>query len=192
MWGAESIPTNKKIERVEDFQGVKMRSPEGIAAQMWRAIGVGVSTLPGSEVYTALDTGKIDATDWGSLGMNDQLGFGKIAKYAIYPGIHSMPAGDVAVNQKTWDALPDDIKQAIETAVRNLNTNMLAANQALDDEAAAKRDPASLLAWSAEERVKLRNVAKGNWAEWAKKSPMAEKLYQSHVAYMQSIGLLSN
>lgn len=192
MWGAESIPTNRKIERVEDFQGVKMRSPEGIAAQMLRAIGVGVSTLPGSEVYTALDTGKIDATDWGSLGMNDQLGFDKIAEFAIYPGIHSMPAGDVAVNQQVWDSLPDDIKKVIETAVRNLNVNMLAANQKLDDEAAAKRDPASMLAWTPEERAKLRNVAKDNWADWAKKSPMAEKIYQSHIAYMQSIGLLSN
>lgn len=190
MWGAESIPTKKKIARVEDFKGVKMRAPEGIAAQLFRKIGVGVSTLPGSEVYTALETGKIDATDWGSLGMNDQLGYGRIAQYAIYPGIHSMPAGEVAVHKATWDALPDDLKEVFVTAVRNLNDRMLAANEKLDVEAVAKRDPATLLSWSTEERMKLRKVAREAWAEWGEKSPMAKKLYESHVEFMKSIGLL--
>ena len=32
MWGAESIPTKEPIRSVADFEGVKMRSPEGVGA----------------------------------------------------------------------------------------------------------------------------------------------------------------
>lgn len=190
LWGAESIPTKEPIRTVESFDGVTMRSPEGIAAQIWNDIGVGVSTLPGSEVYTALETGRIQATDWGTLGMNDQLGFDRIARYAIYPGIHSMPAGDVAMDMDVWEDLPNDLKNVLEAAVRDFNANMLAANEALDEEAASERDPQTLIEWSDEQRARLREIAQDHWAAWAEKSPMAQRLYDSHVAYMTEKGLL--
>ncbi|WP_428515258.1 TRAP transporter substrate-binding protein DctP [Roseovarius sp.] len=190
MWGAESIPTKERIETVEDFSGVTMRSPEGIASQIWQDIGVGVSTLPGSEVYTALETGRIEATDWGGLGMNDELGFDRIASYAIYPGIHSMPAGDLAINQETWDAFSDDMKECFTTATSNLNERMLSANQELDKKAAEQRDPETLVDWSQEERGKLREIAQEHWAAWAEQNEIAQKIYESHVEYMKSLELL--
>lgn len=190
LWGAESIPTKNPIRSVADFNGIKMRSPEGIGAALWRKVGVGVSTLPGSEVYTALERGKIEATDWGTLGMNDELGYAKIAPYAIYPGIHSMGAGDISISQKVWSTLPDDLKAILVIAARELNRDSLMTNAMLDAKFAAKRDPSTLVEWSPEERKKLRAVAKEVWADWATKSPMAKKIYDSHIEFMTSIGLL--
>lgn len=190
MWGAESIPTKKALRTVADFEGVKMRAPEGIGAALWRAVGVGVSTLPGSEVYTALERGKIEATDWGTLGMNDELGYGKIAEYAIYPGIHSLPAADISINMDVWNKLPDDLKAILQIAAREFNQDSLMANAMLDAKFAASRDPATLVNWSAEERKKLRTIAQTVWAEWAEKSEMSKKLYESHIAFMKKIGLL--
>ena len=103
LWGAESIPSKEPLQSIVDFEGIKMRAPEGMGAAIFRKLGVGVSTLPGTEVYTALERGKIEATDWGTLGMNDELGYDKIAPYAIYPGIHSMPAADVSINLDLWN-----------------------------------------------------------------------------------------
>lgn len=190
MWGAESIPTKKPLHSIADFKGVKMRSPEGMAASIWSKVGVGVSTLPGTEVYTALERGKIEATDWGTLGMNDELGYNKIAPYAIYPGVHSMPSGDLAISLKVWDKLPADLKAILETAARDLNRDSLSANAALDFAMAAKRDPKTLINWGTKERLELREVAQTVWAEWAAKSPMAQKVYDSHIAWMKKIGLL--
>lgn len=190
MWGAESIPTKEPINTVAEFEGVKMRSPEGIGAALWRKVGVGVSTLPGSEVYTALERGKIEATDWGTLGMNDELGYDKIAPYAIYPGIHSVGSADISINLDTWNALPDDLKAIIETAVKELNRDSLMANAMLDAEFVAKRDPSTLINWSSEERKKLRGIAQEVWADWATKSEMSQKIYDSHIAFMTRIGLL--
>lgn len=190
LWGAESIPSKMPLRSIRDFKGIKMRAPEGLGAAIWAKLEVGVITLPGTEVYTALERGRIEATDWGSIGMNDQLGYGKIAKYAIYPGIHSMPASDVAIKLDIWEKLPADLKAVLEQETIAFNADSLAANEELDRKAVAARDPATLIAWGREERLELRRVAQTVWEEWAKKSPMAQKVYDSYVAYMKKTGLL--
>jgi TRAP-type mannitol/chloroaromatic compound transport system substrate-binding protein len=190
LWGAESIPSKMPLRNVEDFEGIKMRAPEGMGAAIWRKLGVGVSTLPGTEVYTALERGKVEATDWGTLGMNDELGYGDIAEYAIYPGIHSMPSSDVAINLEVWNGLPDDLKQVLQDATVAFNQDSIQANRELDESFAAKRAPETLVNWGPEERRELREVAQEVWAEWAAKSEMAQRIYDSHVAYMQEKGLL--
>ena len=190
LWGAESIPSKEPLRSIRDFEGIKMRSPEGMGAAIWGKLGVGVSTLPGTEVYTALERGKIEATDWGTLGMNDELGYGKIAAYAIYPGIHSMPASDVSINLDLWNELPDELKQALQKATVAFNQDSIAANAELDKGFADARDPETLINWGPDERRELREVAQEVWAEWAAKSEMATKVYESHLAYMKDQGLL--
>ena len=190
MWGAESIPSKKPLRNVGDFKGIKMRSPEGMGAAIWRNVGVGVSTLPGTEVYTALERGKIEATDWGTLGMNDELGYDKIAPYAIYPGIHSMPMSDISISLKVWNELPDDLKAILEVAAREANRDSLSSNAALDMAMVAKRDASTLIDWGPEQRRELRDVAQPIWEEWGGKSEMAKKIYDSHIAWMKRIGLL--
>lgn len=190
MWGAESIPTKNPIKNVAEFKGVKMRAPEGLNAALWRKLGVGVSTLPGTEVYTALERGKIEATDWGTLGMNDELGYDKIAPYAIYPGIHSMPMADISISLKVWEDIPDDLKAILETATRDMNRDSLSSNAALDFAMVAARDPSTLINWGPAERRELREVARTIWEEWSDKSEMSKKVYDSHMAWMKQIGLL--
>jgi TRAP-type mannitol/chloroaromatic compound transport system substrate-binding protein len=192
LWGVESIPAKKAIRSVADFKGVKMRAPEGLSAEIWRRIGVGVVTLPGSEVYTSLDRGVIDAADWGTLGMNQDLGYHKIAAYPLYPGFHSMPASEVAVNMDKWKALPDDVKAIVETATRDFNRDMIQRIALEDAKAAAavKGGNVELVNWPAEERKKFRTVAQQAWNDWAKKSPMAQKVLDSQVAFMKQLGLL--
>jgi TRAP-type transport system periplasmic protein len=190
LWGAESIPSKKPLRSVADFQGLKMRAPEGMGAAIWRNLGVGVSTLPGTEVYTALERGNIEATDWGTLGMNDELGYGDIAPYAIYPGIHSMPANDIAINLEIWNGLPDDLKQVLQEAAIEFNQDSIRSNRELDESFAAKRDPETLLEWGPEERRELREVAQEVWEEWSEQSEMARRIYESHIAFMEKNGLL--
>lgn len=190
-WGAESIPSKEPLRSIADFEGIKMRSPEGMAASIWRKVGVGVSTLPGTEVYTALERGKIEATDWGSLAMNDDLGYNKIAKYAIFPGIHSMPiACGICVRMDKWEALSPDLQKIVELAATQLREDMLLSNRLKDLEAAAQRDPETLVAWTPEARAELRAVAQEVWKEWGGRTEMAGKVYESHLAWMRKIGLL--
>jgi TRAP-type mannitol/chloroaromatic compound transport system substrate-binding protein len=191
-WGVESVPAKKPLRTIEDFKGVKMRVPEGLGAEVWHRVGAGVVTLPGSEVYTALDRGVIEATDWGTLGMNNDLGFHKIAKHPLYPGFHSMPAAEVAVNMTKWNALPPDLKALMEVAVRDFARDMI-QRIALEDLKAAESAKAAgveLVNWSPEERKRFRTLAQQAWAGWAKKSPAALKVYDSQVAFLKKLQLL--
>lgn len=163
LWGAESIPSRRPLRNIQDFQGLKMRAPEGLGAAIWAKLGVGVTTLPGTEVYSALERGRIEATDWGTLGMNDELGYGKIAEYAIYPGIHSMPASDIAIKLDIWEDMSAEQRQLVADGVVALNRDSIARNAELDHDFAAKRDPATLIAWGPDERRELREVAVTVW-----------------------------
>lgn len=78
---------NKEINSLEDFKGLKMRMP-GIGGEVLKKLGASPINLPGSEIFTALQSGTIDATEW--VGPYNDLAFGlyKAAKYYYYPGWH--------------------------------------------------------------------------------------------------------
>lgn len=192
LWGVESIPMTQKVDSVAAFEGVKLRMPEGPASDIFRRVGAAPTNIPGSEVYTSLERGVIDGTDWGTLSMNQDLGYHKIAPFPIYPGIHSMPVGDMAINLDTWNGLPDDLKAIFETAVRDFNLDMIQTLKAGDIEAqqAARDEGATLVDWSPEERKKLREIAAEVWADYGSKNELANKIYESHVAFLKELGLL--
>ena len=54
---------NKEINSLDDIKGLKMRIP-GIGGEVLKEAGGIPVTLPGGELYTALQTGVIDATEW--------------------------------------------------------------------------------------------------------------------------------
>ncbi|MBL8700112.1 MAG: TRAP transporter substrate-binding protein DctP [Alphaproteobacteria bacterium] len=188
--GLESIPSKKPIRNIADFKGVKMRSPDGIPAEIFAKLGASVSVMPGTEVYTALDTGKIEATDWGTLSVNDEAGYNRIAPYAIYPGIHSMNSTDFVVRRSKWNALSADQKAAIYAALEEWNIATLMNQEWEDRQAAAKRDPSTLITWGEKEKLELRQVAQGVWESWSKKSPLAKEIYDSQVAFLKKMGKL--
>ena len=188
--GLESIPSKKPIRSIEDFKAVKMRSPDGIPAEIFAKLGASVSVMPGTEVYTALDTGKIEATDWGTLSVNDEAGYNRIAPYAIYPGIHSMNSTDFVVRRSKWNALSADQKAVVYAALEEWNIATLMNQEWEDRQAAAKRDPNTLITWGEKEKLELRQVAQGVWESWSKKSPLAKEIYDSQMAFLKKMGKL--
>ena len=103
-----------------------------------------------------------------------------------------MPVGDMAINLDTWNGLPDDLKAIFETAVRDFNLDMIQTLKAGDIEAqqAARDEGATLVDWSPEERKKLREIAAEVWADYGSKNELANKIYESHVAFLKELGLL--
>jgi TRAP-type mannitol/chloroaromatic compound transport system substrate-binding protein len=188
--GLESIPSKKPIRSIADFRGVKMRSPDGIPAEIFAKLGASVSVMPGTEVYTALDTGKIEATDWGTLSVNDEAGYNRIAPFAIYPGVHSMNSTDFVVRRSRWNALPADQKAAVQAALEEWNIATLMNQEFEDRQAAAKRDPSTLITWGEKEKLELRKVAQEVWESWSKKSPLAKEIYDSQVNFLKKMGKL--
>ena len=82
-------------------------------------------TLPSAEIFTALQTGTIDAAEW--VGPYNDLAFGlfRAAKYYYYPGWHETGSTiEALVNQEAFDALPADLQAIVEIASQAVNTDM--------------------------------------------------------------------
>jgi TRAP-type mannitol/chloroaromatic compound transport system substrate-binding protein len=192
--GVEAFVSSVPIRTVADLKGVKMRAPEGMVQEIFALAGASPVPLPSSEVYTSLEKGVIDAADYSVFAANQSIGLHKFAKYPIYPGFHSMPVIDVSMNLKLWDKLPADLKLILEISVQNLGfdtVSRLAAEDAKAVVAAQKQFPdLEIINWSAEERTKFRTIAQNEWKNWAPRSPMAQKVFDSVTTYLRSQGMM--
>jgi TRAP-type mannitol/chloroaromatic compound transport system substrate-binding protein len=193
VWhGMESIPSKRPLRGVDDLKGLKIRIPEGPNQEIFKRFGAAPVSIPGSEVYTSLDRGVIDATDWGTLGMNIDLGYHKIAPYQVFPGFHSLPMADVAVNLDRWKELPPDIRAILEMAVRDFARDMVEKMMVADAEAARKAEAegVKLVTWNDAERRKFRSAAAQVMETVAQRGELARQIYDSHVTFLTRLGLL--
>ncbi len=111
--------SNKKIEKVDDLVGLKVRSA-GVRAEVMKKLGVSVVILPGDEIVPAMERGVIDAMEYGGLYLTYDVGFNDVTKYLYYhPKKSTSPFNIWAVNLDKWNALPDDMKKAVERASRD-------------------------------------------------------------------------
>jgi len=116
---------NKQINSIEDVQGLKMRIP-GLGGEVLNRAGGTAVTIPGGELFTALKTGVIDATEWVGPYNDLAFGFHQAAQYMYYPGWHEPGSVlEFTVNQQAWDSLPADLQAIVETATRDVNQDML-------------------------------------------------------------------
>ncbi|MGK7663398.1 MULTISPECIES: TRAP transporter substrate-binding protein [Marinovum] len=192
--GVEAFLSTKPLYGVDDLKGIKMRAPEGMVQEVFAAAGASPVNLPGSEVYTALEKGVIDAADYTVFSTNHAQGMHEFAKYPLYPGFHSMPVIDVSLNKAIYDGLPEDLQTILNESVSVFAEDMITQ---LDEQneaavAEAQADPEiTVIDWSDEERAKFRGIAKSQWAKWADRSEMAGKAYESVTAYLTDKGLLA-
>lgn len=191
--GVEAFLSSKPIRSVEDLKGIKMRAPEGMVQEVFAAAGAAPVNLPGSEVYTSLEKGVIDAADYTVFSTNHAQGMHKFAKYPLYPGFHSMPVVDVSLNKEIWDGLPEDLKMILTVSVRDFAQDMVNRLEVANVKAAAEASQDSsieIINWSDDERAKFRAIAQSQWKNWAERSDMAAKAYESVSSYLKSTGLL--
>jgi len=117
---------NKLIEKTSDLKGLKMRIPGLGGEVLSRAGGVPV-TLAGAEIFTALQTGTIDATEWVGPYNDRAFGLHKAAKYYYYPGWHEPgPTIECMINKDAYNSLPDDLKFIVDMGCKAANIDMLA------------------------------------------------------------------
>ena len=192
----EALVSTKPIKTVADFKGIKIRSPEGMAAEVFRKVGASPTAIPFPETFTAVEKGIVDAADASSYTNNASLGFHKVAKYPIFPGIHSMAVLNFTINKQVWDKIGPQGQAALETWYYAAWTDMYRASDVEDrklaaQDAAGKGTPGiQIIDWSQTERDKFRAIAAKVWEDYAKQSPLAKEAYEAHIAFMKNYGLL--
>jgi TRAP-type mannitol/chloroaromatic compound transport system substrate-binding protein len=116
---------NREINSLADLRGLRMRIP-GLAGEVFSAAGGEAVRIPGGEVYTALETGVIDAVEWVGPYNDLALGLHEIAEYYYYPGWHEPGSMlEFIVNAEAMAALPQDLQAIVRHASRAANQDML-------------------------------------------------------------------
>ncbi len=126
---------NKEINSLGDLKGLKMRIP-GLGGEVLRRAGGIPVMLAGGEIFTALQSGAIDATEW--VGPYNDLAFGlyKAAKHYYYPGWHEPGTTlECMINRQAFDSLPADLAVIVKSACRVVNDDMLAEYTARNNQA---------------------------------------------------------
>jgi TRAP-type mannitol/chloroaromatic compound transport system substrate-binding protein len=114
----------KPIKSLADMKGLKMRIP-GLGGEVMAALGVKPVNIPGGELYTALERGVIDATEWVGPALDTKMGFHKVAKY-YYSGWHEPGTNlELTFNKKKFEKLSKEHQAIIETAANEMNARML-------------------------------------------------------------------
>ena len=178
---------NKEINSVDDLKGLKMRIP-GLGGEVLRRAGGTPVSLPGGEIFTSLQSGNIDATEW--VGPYNDLAFGlyKAAKYYYYPGWHEPGTTlEAFINKEVFDNLPDDLQAIVLNACKVANQDLLAEYTA--------RNPAALQTLLTEYGVELRQypddvllalrkLSTEVVAEIAEKDAFSRKTYASYQKFL--------
>jgi TRAP-type mannitol/chloroaromatic compound transport system substrate-binding protein len=114
------LHSRKPVRTLADLKGLKLRTA-GSWLDMAKSMGAAPVSTPGGEVYTALERGVIDATEWGTLWENISEGFYKVAKYLIIPGVHQPTAPfELVFNKAAWAKLSARDQRLVEMAAKQV------------------------------------------------------------------------
>jgi TRAP-type mannitol/chloroaromatic compound transport system substrate-binding protein len=103
-----------------------MRIP-GLGGSVMSALGATVQVLPGGEIFQALQTGTIDATEWVGPYDDTTMGFNEVTQFYYHPGWWEPgPTLEVQIPLPVWDGLPSIYQEIIKSAAYEANLNMLA------------------------------------------------------------------
>jgi TRAP-type mannitol/chloroaromatic compound transport system substrate-binding protein len=178
---------NKEINSVEDLKGLKMRIP-GLGGEVLARAGGTPVNLPGGELFTALQNGTIDATEW--VGPYNDLAFGlyKAAKYYYYPGWHEPGTIlEAMVNKQAFDTLPADLQSIVRNACKVVNQDMLAEYTARNPVALqtlVTKHNVELRRFPDDVVLKLRALSDEVVADIAQKDEFSSKVYSSYKKFL--------
>ncbi len=181
---------NKEINSVDDLKGLKMRIP-GLGGEVLARAGGTPVTLPGGEIFTSLQTGTIDATEW--VGPYNDLAFGlyKVAEHYYYPGWHEPGSMmEFTINKDAFAELPADLQAIVRITAKAINEDMLAEyttrNQAALIELKEKHG-VDVREFPADVLKKLQTLSDEVVAEVAGADPLSQKVYDSYKAYRDQV-----
>ncbi len=179
---------NKEINSVEDLKGLKMRIP-GLGGEVLKRAGGTPVNLPGGELFTSLESGAIDATEWVNPYNDLAFGLYKAAKYYYYPGFHEPGTTlEAIINKAAFNKLPQDLQSIVLNACKVVNQEMLAEYTA--------RNPAALRTLVEKHKVDIRSYPEDVLAtlrryseevvqELADKDEFTKRVFDSYSAFLQ-------
>ncbi len=181
---------NKEINTIEDFKGLKMRIP-GLGGKVLEKAGGTAIVCPGSEIYTNLERGVIDASEWIGPYHDYNMGFHNIAKYYYAPGWHE-PGSilDLFVNRLAFESIGPDLQEIIRTAAYRFNAWCVAEFEAKNNTYLQKiinESDAELRIFSDDILSKMKGFATETLEEVADQNDDCKRVYDAYNTFKKDI-----
>lgn len=174
----------REINALEDFRGLRMRIP-GLGGNVIRELGGAAVALSGGEIYQALQSGAIDATEWVGPWNDLAFGFYREAPFYYGPGFHE-PGSALAMgmNLGVWESLTPDHKSIVKNACHAANNQSLAEfnyQNGLALNTLTGEHGVQLRSFSDEIWTEVGRIAEQVVADTANADPLTRRIYESYV-----------
>ena len=139
--GFRHITNNvRPIVRPEDLKGIKLRVPGGVwRVKMFQAYGANPSPMPFAEVYSALQSGVMDAQE-NPFSQIASAKFQEVQKFLSLTG-HVYTPAFLIVSEDFWKKLPKDVQATIARIAQATGDFARAEGDRLDRELMSKLAP---------------------------------------------------
>ena len=105
----QQILTQKRqILKLEDMKGQKVWAPGSLSQEIAQALGASPTSVQSSEIYTAFQSGVVDAVPMHDAGTK-LFRLIELAKYRTVANLWINPT-EYCLNKKAWAGLPPDLK----------------------------------------------------------------------------------
>jgi len=173
----------REMNGLEDFRGLKIRMP-GLGGDVIRRLGGAAVRLAGGEIYQALQSGNIDATEWVGPWNDIALGFYREAPHYYAPGFHEPGASlAVGINLDLWNSLNKTEQAIFSTAAQHAN-NMSLGEYTHQNGVALKtlKDVHGITPkfFSDEIMSEIGRISEDVVADVGTENALAQKIYQSY------------
>lgn len=167
----------KEIHKIEDFKGIQLRSQESwIHEAMYKAFNANYTTIPVTEVQTALSTGRVKGYDNTPLfamaaGWEKAIDTWMISDHIYQPAV-------VVYNKEWFDSMPDDLQKVLlsnrKEESRSGRRLVRATNPLLIEN--LKANGIKVVKLTDKERAEMREATKGIRDEFRKRVPAGAPL----------------
>ena len=174
---------NKKINSLDDLSGLRMRIP-GLGGKVFKKAGGNPVLMAGGEIYTALERGMIDATEWVAPFHDLRLGFNRAADFYYYPGWHEPgTVFELMIHLSKWKLLPPDLQKIVEIAAA-ATSEWIYAQMEFHNQAALKelktKQNVQILAFPEAVLVELKRLTRETLDEEAMANPEFKRVYEAY------------
>jgi TRAP-type mannitol/chloroaromatic compound transport system substrate-binding protein len=182
----------KEMNTIEDYKGLKMRIP-GLGGKVISKAGGTVVLLPGGEIFTSLERGVLDATEWVGPMHDLRMGFYKAAKYYYYPGWHEPGTClEVMFNKTAYESLPKELQAILDAVAMETNFWSLCEFEAGNGAALQKlitEHNVNLVRFPEQLLADLRKLADEVLEEEANKDAMSRKVHEAFKKFKAQVGV---
>jgi TRAP-type transport system periplasmic protein len=166
------LTIKRVVKSVADFKGLKTRvAPVRLHLDIWRALGANPTPMAYGEVYTALETGTIDAVETNISSILNEKYY-EVGKHVLLDGHYFWP-GLLMVNKARMDSLKPEYQAILRKAAKDIVKPQIQALDEYDHNAmeVLKKKGVEFRTASPEMLEQMRKAVEPVFAEYVKKDP---------------------